>query len=100
MKNLIVLQVKKISKSTRWDNSEYKIKTIPAMMKEGKSEEEVLEYVFQRCPTLRWAELKENKKTIMSFYNNIILKEDFIKNLNSREKIIRGEIDWFGNKLD
>nr|MBP3281049.1 hypothetical protein [Treponema sp.] len=78
---------------------EYKIKTVPTMIEEGKSEEEVLEYVYQRCPTLRWEELQENKKIIMMSYYDKIFREVYREACKARKRIDDGEIDWFGNKL-
>lgn len=78
---------------------EYKIKTIPAMMEEGKSEEEVLEYVYQRCPTLRWEELKENRKIIMMSYYDKVFRKVYKESCKTRKRIINREIDWLGNPL-
>ena len=64
------------------------------MIEDGKSEE-VLEYVYQRCPTLRWEELQENKKTIMMSYYDKTFREA----CKARKRIDDGKIDWFGNKL-
>lgn len=79
---------------------EYKIKTIPVMMDEGKSEEEVLEYVYQRCPTLRWEELQENKEIIMASYNDNLFREVYREACKTRRRIDNREIDWLGKKLN
>lgn len=78
---------------------DYKIKTIPALMDSGKSEDEVLEYVYQRCPTLRWEELKENKNKIMKAYYDRLFREIYREAVLTRKRIDNGDIDWLGNKL-
>ncbi|NLC93799.1 MAG: hypothetical protein GX677_10160 [Treponema sp.] len=75
------------------------MKTIPAMLDEGKNEDEVLEYVFQRCPTLQWSEIKENKKTILSSYNDKSFRKIYNESNDLRKQIINGERNWLGESL-
>lgn len=75
------------------------MKTIPAMLDEGKNEDEVLEYVFQRCSTLQWSEIKENKKTILSSYNDKSFRKIYNESNDLRKQIINGERNWLGESL-